>query len=102
MKSIRFLSQFTLICNIAFLFFWYFQWRDATKPVTGSTETLKQLPFLKDTIIVLGVSAIAICFLMNLVYLFFFISGRRALLPRTLVAINFFFLLLEVFRFFFT
>lgn len=100
MKSIRFLSRFTLICNVCFLLFVIFSQLEAKKPPTGSPGTVEQIPFLKELVIILGFPAIIINFLMCFSYLILIILGKSRLVPRWLGFINITFLLLQVFYFF--
>jgi len=97
MKVILFFSRFTFICNIAFLLFVFFSWREAGKP-SNARDTVIALPFLKEVVIILGFTAIVINLAMNIVYLVCFLSGKAKLLPRWLVAVNALFLLIQLKR----
>jgi hypothetical protein len=59
------------------------------------------LPFLKDLVIVLGFSAIVINSLMCLTYALVAIIGKARLLPKWIALINFIFLLVEIYFYFF-
>ena len=101
MRLFRFLSKFTFICNIAFLLFVFFRWMEMRKPVdTSATDQIVGIPFFKDLIIVLGVSAIIINLLMNIFYFLFLIRGKLKGLPLWLPVANFIFLIIQVFYFF--
>lgn len=101
MKVISFFSRFTLICNIAFLLFILFSKMEAQKPVTHGRDTVEVIPFFKDMVITLGFSAIVINLLMCLVYSVLVITGKQFLFPKWLAAINFIFLILQFYFFFF-
>ena len=100
MRAILFFSRFTFLCNIAFLLFIFFSWKEAGKPLTGSRDTVISLPFLKETIIVLGFSAIVINLAMNVTYLTCILSGKLKLLRGWLAAANALFLLIQFYYFF--
>ncbi len=102
MKVVSFFSRFTLICNIAFLFFIFFSKMESQKPATeGSRDVVVRVPFIKDLIITLGFSAIVINLLMCLVYAIIVIVGKKYLLPNWLAMVNFGFLFLQIYFFFF-
>jgi len=101
MKVISFFSRFTLICNIAFLLFVFFNKLETKKPVTHSPDTVQALPFFKDLVITLGFSAVIINLLMCLVYSALVIMGKQILVPKSLAIINFIFLILQFYFFFF-
>ena len=101
MPLFRFLSKFTFICNIAFLLFVFFRWMELKKPVTGTGDRIVAVPYFKDLIITLGICAIVINLLMNIFYLLFLLRGRRKDMPVWLPVINFIFLVVQVFYFFF-
>src|ERR1035437_9299212 len=101
MRLFRFLSKFTFICNIAFLLFVFFRWMEMRKPVSGSGDKLIAVPFLKDLIITLGFSAIVINLLMNIFCFLFLIRGKIKSIPLWLPVVNFIFLILQIFYFFF-
>jgi DMSO/TMAO reductase YedYZ heme-binding membrane subunit len=73
---------------------------EAKKGVVGGRDTVVAIPFFKDLIIILGFSAIAINFLMCLVYLVAILAKKSALLPKWLAIINFIFLIVEFYFFF--
>ena len=100
MKVISFLSKFTLICNVAFLLFVIFGKLESDKPVTQGKDIVESIPFLKETIITLGFSAILINLIMCIVYSVIVIIGKPFLLPKYLAAINFVFLILQFFFYF--
>ena len=100
MKLISFFSKFTFICNISFVLFMIFNKIEAKKAIVGGRDTVVAIPFFKDLIIVLGISAIFINFVMCAVYLFVIIGKRFFLLPKWLPIINFIFLIVEFYFFF--
>ena len=71
MKVISFFSRITVICNCCFLLF-IFVGRLKQKTITPVTDKVVPVPFFKDIIITLGISAILINLLMCIVY-----SGNR-------------------------
>ena len=102
MKVISFFSKFTLICNIAFLLFIVFNKMEARRPPTGgSRDTVQAIPFFKDLVITLGFSAIIINLLMCIVYAAIVIAGKPYLFSKWLAAVNFIFLILQFYFFFF-
>ena len=101
MKVISFFSRLTIICNIAFLLFIFLGKMEAQKPVTQSRETVVAVPFFKDIIITLGVSAIAINLIMCLIYSVIVIIGRHKMLPKWMAFVNLLFLIFQFLYFFF-
>ena len=101
MRLFRFLSKFTFICNIAFLLFVFFRWLEMRKSGHGAPDKVIPVPFLKDLIITLGYSAIVINLLMNIFYFLFLISGKLKGTPVLLPVINFIFLIVQIYYFFF-
>ena len=71
------------------------------KSVSGAGDRLIAVPFLKDLVITLGFSAIAINLLMNVFYFLFLMRGKLKNMPLLLPVINFMFLIVQVFYFFF-
>lgn len=100
MKVVRFLSQFTLLCNLCFITFAVFNHLEIAGPKGASPDALGKIPFIKETIIILGISAIVINFLMCCSYLILLIAGRKSFIPKWLAPVNVAFLLLEVYYFF--
>lgn len=101
MKVISFFSRLTIICNIAFILFIFIAKMEAQKPVTQSRDTVVAVPFFKDIIITLGVSAIIINLLMCIVYSVIVIIGRQKIIPKWLAIVNFLFLIFQFLYFFF-
>jgi len=101
MKVISFFSRFAIICNIAFLLFIFLVKLEAQKPVTQGKDTVVAVPYFKDIIITLGVSAIIINLLMCIIYSVIVIIGRQKLLPKWLAIVNFLFLIMQFLYFFF-
>jgi hypothetical protein len=101
MKVILFFSRFTIICNIAFLLFIIFSKIEAKKPVTQSSDAVDAIPYFKNVVITLGFSAIVINFFMCLLYAILVIIGKQFLIPKWFAAINFIFLILQFYFFFF-
>lgn len=100
MRIIIFLSRFTFICNIAFLFFVFFRWLEMQKHVKAGNGNVIAVPFVENVIVVLGFSAIIINLLMNIFYVFILLSGKINLLPKWIVVVNFIFLILQFLYFF--
>lgn len=101
MKVISFLSKFTLICNLAFLVFIFFNLHGSPPPGSGAKDIVFPIPFFKDVIIILGFSAIVVNSLMCLTYAFFVLSGKSRLLPKWVALLNFLFILVEFYFYFF-
>src|ERR1700712_1269410 len=101
MKIVLFLSRVTLICNVAFLLFIFFKWRELKNPVHATGDKVLAVPLLKELIITLGFTAIIINLIMNIIYLFILISGRIKQLPRWLTVTNGLFFLLQLYYFFY-
>ena len=101
MRLFNFLSKFAFICNIAFALFVLFRWMEMKKPVSSAGDRLIAVPFLKDLVITLGFSAIAINLLMNVFYFLFLMRGKLKKMSLLLPVINFMFLIVQVFYFFF-
>lgn len=101
MRVFNFLSKFAFICNIAFLLFVFFRWMELKKTVAASADKVIDVPFFKDLIITLGVSAIIINLLMNIFYVLFLVRGKMKSIPVWLPVINFMFLILQIIYFFF-
>jgi hypothetical protein len=100
MRALTFLSRFTLICNIAFVAYAVFRWLENSKSAKASSDMVTRVPFIKEVIIILGFSAIIINLIMNVGYLFLIVLRKEGL-PWKLILINFLFLILQVFYFFF-
>src|SRR4029077_18174270 len=101
MKIFNFLSRFTVICNIAFILFVFFRWLEMKKPVKGGADRVVAIPFIKEVIIVLGVSAIVINLLMIAFFLGRLMRNKTAGISMALVLINFLFFIVQVYYFFF-
>jgi hypothetical protein len=100
MKLISFFSRFTFICNICFLLFVIFSKLETHKAVAGAPGTVESLPFFKDLVIILGVSAIIINLLMCISYLIVWLLRKVIVLPRWLSIMNVVFLIVEFYYFF--
>jgi hypothetical protein len=102
MRLFNFLSKFTFICNIAFVLFVFFRWMEMRKPVdTSATDRVVEVPFFKDLIITLGFCAIIINLLMNIFYFLFLVRGKLKGIRLWLPLVNFLFLIVQVYYFFF-
>ncbi len=82
MKVISFFSRFAVICNIAFLLFIFFSKLEIQKPVTQGRDTVIAVPFLKDLVITLGISAIIINLVMCIVYAVIEGAERKGLIKQ--------------------
>lgn len=101
MKLIAFFSRVAFICNISFLLFVFFGKMEA-KAMTGSNSAgIEAIPFFKNLIIILGFSAIVINLIVCIAYLVTILSKKYFLLPKWLAAINFVFLIIQFYFFFF-
>ena len=74
---------------------------EARKPVTGSTEAIAPVSYLKDIIITLGVAAIIINIIVCIVYSVLIIIGKQKLIPKWLAIVNCLFLILQFLYFFY-
>lgn len=101
MKVILFFSRFTLICNISFLLFATANMIESARSKALETQAIPDIPLLKDIIITLGVSAIFINLMMCLFCFVWIMIGKARQLPRKLAWINFIFLLLQFYFFYF-
>lgn len=100
MKAVNFFSRFTFICNIAFLLFVFLRWLELRKHAAAVSDKLITVPYVENTIIVLGVSAIVINLIMNIFYFIFLVRGKINQLTLWIVLVNFIFLILQVAYFF--
>lgn len=71
------------------------------KTTHGPGEVVIPVPFLKNIIITLGVTAIIINLAMNLSYLLLLLTGNSKKISSWLVTANILFLVMQVFYFFF-
>lgn len=102
MKLVAFFSRFTFICNIAFLLFIIFSRLESKKAATGGDKNMVDtIPFFKSLVITLGFSAIIINLIMCLVYGIILGMSKKYLLPKWLPLINFIFLIVQFYFFFF-
>ena len=100
MKVVLFLSRFTLICNIAFLLFIFFTWLELKKPVSTAGDTVLAVHLAKELVIILGISAMIINLIMNIIYGIVLLSGKIKQQPQWLTITNAVFLLLQIYYFF--
>jgi len=70
------------------------------KQTIGNTAGITAIPFLKNIIIILGVSAIIINLIMCIAYLIALLSQKYFLIPKWLAAVNFAFFLMQLYFFF--
>lgn len=102
MKIIAFFSRFTFICNIAFLIFLVFNRLEWGRVGTGrNSNVVDTIPFFKSLVITLGFSAIIINLLMCMVYAVILLMSKKYLLPKWIPMINFVFLIVQFYFFFF-
>lgn len=100
MKTISFLSRFTVICNICFVLFAILGLLEQPGTANAIPGTVEKIPYLKELIILLGFPAIVINFLMCITYCILIIAGKGIMVPKWLAAINITFLVIEVYYFF--
>ncbi len=102
MKIVAFFSRFTFICNIAFLIFLVFNRLEWGRVGTGgNSNVVDTIPFFKSLVITLGFSAIIINLLMCMVYAVILLMSKKYLLPKWIPMINFVFLIVQFYFFFF-
>jgi hypothetical protein len=100
MKVVYFFSRFTIICNCCFLLYIFLARLERSKAVTQGAGTAVRVPYFKDLIITLGVSAIVVNLLMCICYSVLVILGKQKQLPKWLAIVNFLFLILQFLYFF--
>lgn len=101
MNIIRFLSRFTLICNICFLLFVLFSYLEVNAPKGAVADMAARIPFFKELIIVLGFSAIVINSIMCITYLILILLKKKTMIPKWTGIFNVFLLIAEVYYFIF-
>jgi hypothetical protein len=102
MKIVAFFSRFTFICNIAFLIFLVFNRLEWGRVGTGgNSNVVDTIPYFKSLVITLGFSAIIINLLMCMVYAVILLMSKKYLLPKWIPMINFVFLIVQFYFFFF-
>lgn len=101
MKAVRFLSRFALICNLCFLLFIFFRWLEQPKASGNIQDSIEQVPFVKELVILLGFTAIVVNIVMCIVYSICLFTSKFKQISTWLVIINFLFLFLQIFYFFF-
>ena len=100
MKTVSFLSKFTVICNLAFIIFAAVNKFGSNLPKESGGEGIPELNFFKNIVITLGFSAIVINLIMCIVYAILLVMGRKRILPKWLALINFSFLIFQIYFFF--
>ncbi|MEO8961580.1 MAG: hypothetical protein ABI325_06855 [Ginsengibacter sp.] len=100
MKLFSFFSKVAFICNLSFLLFVLFGTSEAKQTIGSSAAGISAIPFLKNLIIILGFSAIIINLAMCIAYLVAILAKKYFLFPKWLAAINFVFLIIQVYFFF--
>lgn len=101
MKTVSFLSRFTIICNICFVLFAFFGLIEKAGSTNNLPGTVEKIPFLKELIIILGFPAIVINLLMCIAYGIFLLTKKKKLLPKWLALINVGFLIVQFYYYFF-
>ena len=101
MKTISFLSRFTIFCNICFILFAFFGLLESSGNANALPDTVGKLPYLKELIIILGFPAIVINLLMCFTYGVIFILKKKELIPKWMALINVGFLIVQFYYYFF-
>lgn len=99
MKIIKFLSRFTLICNVCFLIFAVANLIQ-TETSGLQTKAIPDIPILKEVIITLGMFAIFINTILCLIYCILLVKGSMKKMKIWLPVTNFIFLLVQFYFFF--
>lgn len=93
-------SKLTFICNISFIIFIILRYIDINNKKVKVEDNISPLPFVTGSLVVLGQLAIFINVIFCLVALILMFSKKLKQIPRWLVIINFFMLLLQFYYFF--
>lgn len=101
MKLISFFSRVAIVCNVAFVIFAFLSYYQKTEPAGTGKDSVQVISWFKNTVIILGVSAIVINLILCLVYAIMIVAGRQRLLPKNLVILNFLFFLFQLYFYFF-
>ena len=100
MKLFSFFSKVAFICNLSFLLFVLFGKMEAKQTIGNGTAGITAIPFFKNLIIILGVSAIFINLIICIAYLIALLSKKYFLIPKWLAGINVVFLFIQFYFFF--
>jgi hypothetical protein len=98
----RFFSRFVFICNICFVAAAILRWVENVNKIKGVFTGALKLQPLESTIVILGYGAIVINFFFNLFVLFLLATKRGLPVGKWLIWVNFLFLIVQVYYFFFS
>jgi hypothetical protein len=96
----KFFAKIVFIFNICFVGFAILRYIEQAKKITSSTDAIAPLPWLKQTVVLLGWTSIFINLLFCLIAMVFYLSKKSNLLAKWLTIANFIFLLLQIYYFF--
>jgi hypothetical protein len=96
----KFFAKIVFIFNLCFIGFIVFRYVEQVKKISTNSDKLLPLPWIKQTIVVLGWTAIFVNLLFCLISMVFYLSKRSNLLAKWLTMANFIFLLLQIYYFF--
>ena len=87
LNSMRFFARLVAICNLCFIVTVVMRYvENDTANKTGAELT--RLPFIQNTLVVLGYSAIIMNFIFVLVFFYLLLTKRLARVPRFLLIFN--------------
>jgi hypothetical protein len=96
----KFFARVVFIFNLCFIGFAVLRGIEQAKKITSNTDEILPLPWLKQTIVLLGWTAIFINLLFCLIATVFYLSKKSVLLTKWLTIANFIFLLIQIYYFF--
>ena len=96
----RFFSKFVFICNLCFVLFVGMNILEIHNKAKGKTDVAIPLPFVENTVVVLGLLSLLVNAIFCLIMLVALVSKKRfKQIPRWLVIFNFIILLAEFYWF---
>ena len=98
----RFFSKIVFICNLSFIAAVILRFVENAHKKKGNFDGAITLQPLESTLVVLGYGAIIINFIFNLFVMVLLLSKKDPFIARWLIWSNFFFLIIQVYYFFFS
>lgn len=95
----RFFAKLTFICNICFVIYVVLRIVEMGKKAKGNTDQLIQLPWLQNTAVILGWSAVVVNSLFCLAALIVLATGKKDFFKSWIVIANFIFLIVQLLYF---
>ena len=97
----RIFSKFIYLCNLCFVASVILRfWENASKKA-GTVNAVVKLQPLQNTLVILGYSAVVFNFVYHLFLLGFLAKKSTNALPKWIIWVNFLFLIVQVYYFFF-